>query len=833
MLQRHSAGVLLLSLLVSVLAPSPVSLAPQSPAVAVAQADLSPLIPMQPVSPTGSFATTAWPGGNLVVSHSNDFYLTSLFRAGSDWLWHALPDPMVYANKTALALSPNFEQDHIVVLGTDYGTDALRISLDGGYHWDSPIEPVTGPILSVVFSPDFAVDQTVFATRPWGDVRLLRSSDGGQHWQPVASLPRNSAIIQLVMSPYYQSDHNLLARFSDGTLWRSNNNGLNWVRADNNLGTEQGNPVHAAAIAPLGQGNVALVVATQEAAVISFDWGLTWYLIDWKTFRYIAVPPDFAQNLTIYGIEASSGRFLRSPDLGDTWAEPVPGQQLNWVAFGSKAGADYPAYVGGNYGLWGSFNGGQSWALVSQPPLAGFIEQLETSPSFELDGLAVALSVGEAGLYQYSRTTDGGRNWNQTPLPGAGNARLAFSPAFATDHRLLLTRGTHLYASTSLGDDWQEVSAALPYVPSLLALSPAYDTDQTLFIGNYGGGVYRSTTGGTAWTLVSNGVPAYVTDLAISPGYAADTTLFVSTYNTGLYRTTNGGQNWINLTSPKFSPDFRISLSPAYPTDHTLFVGANGISNGGAFRSSDGGNTWVDITHDALTSYVIGQSLSPHFADDHTLIMARAMGPVYLSEDAGETWFPLAGLPEHIPYSQNLPVRLVVDNGAVEPLAAVLGRVYIYQWPTLPALPAVIGTGLLTGTTGIVTFTVPLEAPHGATGHGWWSAEEGADWVTVLPISGTLPAQLVVQIDSSQVNGQRSAGLTLRRYLSQNEVDVTPMQVRAFWVTDQAWLPLVERQSQPPAVAAMTMMADATVSGLPGWLDRPPFVWAGGPVTGR
>ncbi len=71
----------------------------------------------------------------------------------------------------------------------------------------------------------------------------------------------------------------------------------------------------------------------------------------------------------------------------------------------------------------------------------------------------------------------------------------------------------------------------------VLAVSPAYAQDRTLFAGTFHDGVFRSTDGGGSWIAANKGLLPDVTvyALAVSPAYAQDHTLFAGTYN-GVFR---------------------------------------------------------------------------------------------------------------------------------------------------------------------------------------------------------------------------------------------------------------------------------------------------------
>jgi photosystem II stability/assembly factor-like uncharacterized protein len=134
--------------------------------------------------------------------------------------------------------------------------------------------------------------------------------------------------------------------------------------------------------------------------------------------------------------------------------------------------------------------------------------------------------------------------------------------------------------------------------------------------------------------------------LAISPNYVVDQTVFAGKAN-GLSVTRDAGATWTALTAAPLSPASRIealALSPGYATDGTVLVSVRGV---GLFRSTDGGSTFVatgvslrfanilPADFDAPTSQPL--QFSPAYATDRT-VFAYGQTHVVKSPDGGNTW---------------------------------------------------------------------------------------------------------------------------------------------------------------------------------------------------
>ena len=171
-----------------------------------------------------------------------------------------------------------------------------------------------------------------------------------------------------------------------------------------------------------------------------------------------------------------------------------------------------------------------------------------------------------------------------------------------------------------------------------VVVSPAYETDSTVFAGTFDG-VFQSNDGGESWRRTDEGLSgASLWTFAVSPQFRSDRTLFAGTMS-GVFRSADGGHTW-DAASEGLSTLRILSMdvSPGFGSDSTLFVG----TSGGLFRSTDGGGSWVrlrDGLRDGSSFYAV--RMSPDFQSDRTVFVGTDSEGVLRSTDAGESWEPV------------------------------------------------------------------------------------------------------------------------------------------------------------------------------------------------
>ena len=431
-------------------------------------------------------------------------------------------------------------------------------------------------------------------------------------------------------------------------------------------------------------------------------------------------------------------------------------------------------------GIWKSTDGGVTWhpeQKIAVHPNNGRVISLAFSPNFAVDQTMMA-SVpaywdGEitwpGGSY---RSEDGGNVWTPSDAGCLGRVwKLAFSPTFAADQTVYAQgedstdlNNSRVYRSTNQGRTWE----CLPNQPGAgvifdIALSPAFATDHTLLLGTAGRGLVRSTDGGASWvTLAWN--QSGVQYAYFSPNYAQDHTLAVALkgmqfgYNgpAGNFLSYDGGQSW-QPAGIYPAPVQALAISPAFATDHSLWASI-GAGQANAVRSTDGGAVWLTqlrwITYwppfssmAAIPTAAVAKTDGGHkvFA---TSVAAPIMGGgVYYSNDGGVSYYPGINGPL---YGNVTVVSPEFASDLTVWVGAYFGLFHStnagVNWSQAPGdLPAGNVTGLAASPDYANDRTLfAVVAGNGGQAQVYRTRDAGAHW-TLLPLpAGVMPTTVAV-----------------------------------------------------------------------------------------
>ena len=378
----------------------------------------------------------------------------------------------------AIAISPNFPDDHFLVAGNRTG---IYYSPDGGASWQGAQMPrTTSAIQALVISPDFAKDGVILAGTEEDGV--LISEDHGRQWTTRNFGFLDACVYTLAISPGFSSDETAFSGTNTG-LYRTINGGRAWREVA--FPAETG-PILSLGISPAFSRDETIFAGTEEAGLLrSTNRGKSWHVLEipGTMVNAIQVSNDYEEDHNVI-ISTENGIF-QSSDNGNHWQ--VMFEVEGVICLGAIGQSLLAGLI--DHGLYRCND------LTSWEPVDGFfareISSFRLSPAFEQDFIAFSYGTGE-GIW---RTMDGGKSWVclNDGLPGTGISDIQLSPAFHHNHRIYTASSDGVLMSHDAGEHW-DICYSEPV--NHLAISPS---GRTLLAGTGGVGVVISRDSGLHW----------------------------------------------------------------------------------------------------------------------------------------------------------------------------------------------------------------------------------------------------------------------------------------------------------------------------------------------
>jgi len=529
-----------------------------------------------PSSPPIPTISGIWAAGPYLFAAGIGGGLARSLDGGQTWdlCWlDEVQEPII-----CLAPSPSFEQDGVLLAGTD-GAGVLR-SEDWGRRWQRSnvgLQDLT--VTAVACAPHWDRREVAFAATLGG---LYRSSGGGRAWRPTGWVDDQATIETLAVAAWTEEPGYLLFV---GTQERGLFQSANAART----------------FQPVGES----LPAKESQAFIDALW----------------VDPDLAETGLV--VVADGQDILRSEDAGKTWehaARDVP-PILCLAGDGTRLAAGLHLE-----GLLASPDGGRTW---------------EKDASLVCRGLA-RLTAGGGRLFAFGAMegawwSPDGRDWQ--PLAGIEDEALPITTLEAAQGPagLITLAGTAAGLLAWRGNAGPEPISQANLAPgglvTALAFSPDFATDGHVWAGQEDGSLWQSTDAGRTWTPMGHPFgQGTAVALAPSPDFAADGLLVAVTHRldhreTIIWRSLDRGDTWEEWTR----------LGTTWPRVTLVVAGEKGIHSWaslGTLVMQPAFRGWTGQAVSDPPPIVMRVVQSP----DGQVVAATAEG-VYRSPN-GRTWKP-------------------------------------------------------------------------------------------------------------------------------------------------------------------------------------------------
>jgi photosystem II stability/assembly factor-like uncharacterized protein len=329
----------------------------------------------------------------------------------------------------------------------------------------------------------------------------------------------NIDVTRLAVSGSAESAYLIAGAASSAEVYISHNGGQDWARSTK---------------PPTGQGQTCpliadgLVYATtsgnEGALSISRDGGYNWNQISFIDTKIedivgLAPSPDYSRDNTLF-----------------------------MLTF----------HTGGAHSLWRSLSGGDEWERVYSNALAEVdeIDRVALSPQYGKNGQVVFLTGSSNGKTAIWKSADNGQSFKRkiTRFPIDCWAIVDDDSLFIGSHDGTSGR---VYLTTNSGLSYSDGEIAGSQPLNSVVLSPSYDQDEAIIIGNKDGWVYWSGDNGASFEPLPpdaalSPLSGTVT-IAFDPGYSHNNTVYAAgdTEGESIYRFIIGkSQSWEAIDSP-------------------------------------------------------------------------------------------------------------------------------------------------------------------------------------------------------------------------------------------------------------------------------------------
>lgn len=409
---------------------------------------------------------------------------------------------------------------------------------DGGLNWSQTNDNNIGDMNSSFgwyfgqIRVDPSDENIVYAL----GVALCRTENGGETWQIIADYGNMDEIHVDHHAMIIDEVTGRIIEGNDGGLYTSDDYGNNWDKIDN-IPLTQFYAIEMDFLNP-----ERIYGGTQDNSTIRT---LTGALDDWQIILggdgfYCKVDHT---NSDIIFAESQWGNLYRSTN-GGNWFDYIAGQmeydRKNWSSPLAMHPIDPAILYFGTYRVWKTTNSGDYWQDVSNDLTDG-----DTGTSYHtVSTIAInqnfpnVVIAGTDDGNVHVSSNDGATWTNVTDgLPDRWITRVAGDP-FDMNTIYVTVSGfrwdepyPHVYKSTDLGQNWNEISSNLPQIPiNCIALDP--QIPDRIFVGS-DVGVFITENGGDEWQSLSDGIPNVpVIDMLI---HNPTRTLLLGTYGCSAY----------------------------------------------------------------------------------------------------------------------------------------------------------------------------------------------------------------------------------------------------------------------------------------------------------
>ena len=631
--------------------------------------------------------------GNLWKTDNNGITWTALFENENSFAIGVVEIDPSNPNVIWVGTGENNAQRSV-----GYG-DGVYKSIDGGKTWKNMGLEDSGHISMIRFHPEDSNTVYVAAQGPlWnsgGDRGLYRSTDGGANWKRILDIDENTGINEFVIHPAspdvivassYQRRRHVWTLINGGPgsgIHKSTDGGISWYKVAGGLPGGDLGRIGLAAAPSAPNMIYAIIEADKKGKGVyrSTDFGESWE----KRSDHGTSSPQYYNELyvdpknpeRVYAVDTFTHV---SEDGGKSW---------NKISFKNRHVDDHALwidpdntshlYIGGDGGVYESWDRGQLWRHVRNLPVTQFYRATPdndapfynvcagTQDNFTLcgpsrntntdgitnadweivqfgDGFKAQIDPTDANIIyaqaqygslgRFDRVT--GERLQIKPMPGADennynwnwNAPLIISPH---DNRRLYYGAERLFRSDDRGESWVPVSGDL---------SRQIDRNKLKVMGRIWSvdAIAKNVSTSTYGALI-----------AVDESPLTEGLIYAGTDDGLIHVTSDGGSNWSTVDSFKGVPDMSLVediISSFHDNDVAYAVFDNhkrGDYKPYVLKTENRGKSWTLISNDLPERGTAHTIIEDHV--DPTLLFVGTEFGLFFSNNGGENWNELTSLP--------------------------------------------------------------------------------------------------------------------------------------------------------------------------------------------
>jgi len=587
------------------------------------------------------------------------------------------------------------ENNHQRALG--YGNGVYK-SEDGGASWKNmglkDSRQIGGIVISPCNSDIVFVAAEGSAWGPGGDRGLYKSTDGGASWKKVLEISENTGVNNVVIDPvdpklmYATSEQRRRHVFTkigggpESAVYRSKDGGDTWEKAMSGLPSVDIGGM-GIAVSPVDHEVVYLIVEAAEGKggfFRSTNRGASWskmsdYSSSGQYYNEIYCDPVDVDK--VYSMETYSKFTL---DGGKTWSNiGNSNRHVDDHALWVDPDAPQHMFIGGDGGIYETFDGGKTYLFKSNLPVTQFYRVFADnalpfynvyggtqdnntlagpSRNFSSDGVTneewrsvnggdgfwaavdpedpnIAYVEAQYGnMYRYDRRSNESQDIKPQPREGEltykwnWNAPLVISKH---KHTRIYTMANKVFKSDDRGNTWEVISDDL---------TSGTDRNTWPVMGQFWS--RDAVAKDVSTSLWGTGV-----SFAESP--LNENILFAGTDDGVLSITSNGGKSWTKVSSFPGVPDYSYvsDILPDRFDPNTVYVSLDNLKRDDfkpyLLVSHDLGKTWTSIANGLPDATVHSIEQDPEVPG---LLFIGTEFAIHYSIDGGASWMELgSGLP--------------------------------------------------------------------------------------------------------------------------------------------------------------------------------------------